>query len=302
MLVLTGAALALYFTLRWLPTGTNLHHGDFRVDQAGGPGSTLEFCDPANPQFLPVVAVRSPVETWLGASGPVRAGVPAEFTLRLATTTGKPIGSIDLLETHTRRLHVMAVDPTLRDYQHVHPEPGAAPGEWVFTLTPRASGTYRFFCDFTPAATARGLYASADLVVAEGAGEELGAPPAAAASTDAPLTYQSGDYRFTLESSRWPVRSRDRAQLALSIRRVDGGAVQLEEVMGAYAHLVAFDESRSGFAHLHPLQAANAALDPKEPRLAFEVTIPSPGRYVIWAQVALDGEERFVPFWIDVAT
>ena len=30
------------------------------------------------------------------------------------------------------------------------------------------------------------------------------------------------------------------------------------------------------------------------------VTIPQAGRYVIWAQVNLDGRESFVPFWVDV--
>ena len=55
--LLTLGALALYFTLRALPTGTNLHQLDFRVTGDGA----LAMCDPANPQFVPVVAARSPV-------------------------------------------------------------------------------------------------------------------------------------------------------------------------------------------------------------------------------------------------
>ncbi len=42
---------------------------DFRVQG----GNVIEFCDPANPQFLPVVAVRSPVTLTVAASG-ARAG------------------------------------------------------------------------------------------------------------------------------------------------------------------------------------------------------------------------------------
>jgi hypothetical protein len=45
--------------LRLLPTGTNLSHMDFRVDPRAT--NAIEFCDPLNPQFIPVVAVRSPV-------------------------------------------------------------------------------------------------------------------------------------------------------------------------------------------------------------------------------------------------
>jgi len=73
----------------------------------------------------------------------------------------------------------LIADPTLTDYQHVHPEPTHAPGEWTFQFTPRFGGTYRIFADFTPVATNRSLYANADLVVggaapARGAGRARG--------------------------------------------------------------------------------------------------------------------------------
>ena len=78
-------------------------------------------------------------------------------------------------------------------------------------------------------------------------------------------------------------------------------AVPLEPVMGAFAHLVAFDRARSGFAHLHPAQAdLTQRPDALHPQLDFKLTIPRAGRYVIWAQVNLAGSERFAPFWFDV--
>ena len=79
----------------------------------------------------------------------------------------------------------------------------------------------------------------------------------------------------------------------------------METVMDAYAHLVAFDQARSGFAHLHPLGSEPGAPtihpDQTRPRLSFRVTIPNAGVYVIWAQVKLGGRERFAPFWFEVA-
>ena len=57
VVVLTLAAVAVFSFFRWLPTGTNLSHGDFRLDG----DNVLEFCDPAAPQFLPVTTARSPV-------------------------------------------------------------------------------------------------------------------------------------------------------------------------------------------------------------------------------------------------
>ncbi|MEO5957819.1 MAG: hypothetical protein ABIR80_01765 [Opitutaceae bacterium] len=90
--------------------------------------------------------------------------------------------------------------------------------------------------------------------------------------------------------------------LAFSIVRSDGAPVALAPVMGAFAHLVAFDAARSGFAHLHPAQTDLAKPpDPRQPVLTFKVTIPRGGMYVIWAQVNLDGHEMFVPFRFEVS-
>lgn len=292
--LLTLGALILYGVMRGLPTGTNLRHADF---VAGGPrAGTLEFCDPANPQFLPVVRVRSPVETRVASARPPVAGEPVRFTLTLRTASGKPIAPADLLETHTRRLHVMAVDPTLTDYQHLHPAPGTAAGEWEFELTPQRAGAYRIFCDFTPRATGRGLYSSAEFMVAPGAAEA--GPGRSGEGLN--WTAERDGYAFTLQPAATSVRARERAELALTIRRLDGGRVPLGEVMGAYAHLVAFDRDRSGFAHLHPRETRAAAPAAAAPRLTFDVTIPESGRYVVWAQVNLAGREIYVPFWFEV--
>src|SRR5580704_2932248 len=85
--VITAAALALFAVVRELPTGTNLSHMDFRVQGA----NVIEFCDPANPQFLPVVAVRSPVALAIATEAEPSAGAEAEATLTLQTFGGKPI-------------------------------------------------------------------------------------------------------------------------------------------------------------------------------------------------------------------
>src|SRR3954462_1182010 len=84
-LISVGAILIFAF-LRWLPTGTTLSHMDFRVDAK----NSIEFCDPLNPQFIPVVAVASPVTMFLQAS-PARAGETVEARVTLKTAGGKAI-------------------------------------------------------------------------------------------------------------------------------------------------------------------------------------------------------------------
>lgn len=290
ILWLTLGALALYLLMRALPTGTNLHQGDFQVQ---GGGTQLEFCDPANPQFLPVVAVRSPIVTGLRALTPPATGRATEFVLSLSTAGGKPIGPVDLLVAHTRKLHLMVVDPTLSDYQHVHPEPGARPGEWNFTLTPRLSGTYRVFADFTPVATARGLYATADF-------EVPGEVPVNMRVLN--WTAERDGLRYELKPDADKIVAGRQTKLAFTITSLDGGPVKLEPVMDAYAHLVAFDEQRGGFAHLHPqgVDPTRPPENPLAPRLDFSLTIPKAGLYVIWAQVRIAGREHYTPFWFEV--
>jgi hypothetical protein len=315
---LTLGAIAIYATMRALPTGTNLHAVDF----AAGKGA-LEMCDPANPQFVPVVAVRSPVTMTLSPSGAVQTGQKTQYLMTLGTSTGRPIGPADLLIAHTQKMHLLIADPTLTDYQHIHPEPGAKAGEWTFAFTPRRAGLYRVFADFTPAVTGRSLYASADVAVAAAVGaeqtgdrtvardQEMKPDPILSArmkelkpdpfSSADPFSSEVDGVRFTLRAGQEPIRAGEPEDLSLAITRDDGKPVALEPVMGAYAHLVAFDNRRSGFAHLHPMQAdPSIPPDPVKPVLPFKLKIPLPGRYVIWAQVKPGGHETFVPFWFDV--
>ncbi len=297
---ITLGAVALYAGFRNLPTGSNLNHVDFRT--GGSPGS-LEMCDPSNPQFIPVIAVRSPVSmTLVSQNGAATAGREVEGIVRLATASGKPIGPVDLLVMHTRKLHLLVIDPSLRDYQHLHPEPGGKPGEWIFRFTPRASGLYRVFGDFTPTATGRGLYSGADMeVLPADASEPANVNLATEAASADRIRTQQGGHVFTLSVFDAPLRAGRTTDLAFSIARADGAAVALQPVMDAYAHLVAFDEARSGFAHLHPNEIdLTQPLDPQEPRLTFKITIPTPGRYVVWAQVKLGDDESFVPFPVEV--
>jgi len=292
--------------VRQLPTGTNLSHGDFRV--AGG--NSIEFCDPSNPQFIPVVAVRSPVTMTVNSDRAPVAGRKNQFTLKLVTATGKAIGPVDLLEAHTRKLHLLIADPTLTDYQHVHPEPGSTHGTWNFTFSPKYAATYRVFADFVPTATARGLYASADVEIGSKPAQVTGSDPASEANAAvaakanpeelAPFSFDG--YRCELTSTSRPIQARQVTDLTFAVTRPDGGSVLLQPVMDAYAHLVAFDVDRSGFAHLHPNEVdLSVRPDAKRPTLTFKVTIPRAGRYVIWAQIGLGGKEYFAPFWFNVS-
>jgi hypothetical protein len=292
---ITAIAVAVFLFLRFLPTGTNLNHMDFRVNAK----NSIDFCDPLNPQFIPVVAVASPVTMVLVNDGAAPApGVEARFTLMLKTASGKTIAPEDLLVENTKLLHLLIIDPWMEDYQHVHPEPGRKKGEWTFAFTPKREGRYRVFADFTPVATARGLYASVDVPVGRAG---LPAGFTMVMQHDTAWMVERDGFRFELVPAALPITAQRPADLKLRMGRIGGGPVPMEPVMGAFAHLVAFDEARSGFAHLHPMESdLDQRPEATRPELNFKITIPKPGRYVIWAQVNLGGREMFVPFWFEV--
>jgi len=293
ILRITVLAVGLYALFRVLPTGTNLSHMDFRVEGE----NVIQMCDPANPQFLPVVNVRSPVNLQLTPLAPLIAGEEVEVKLTLKTHAGKPIAPADLLTVHTELLHLMIIDPQLMDYHHVHPRPQRMPGEWLFRFTPQFGGEYRFFADFTPAATGLGLYANTSLAVSGPAPD----PAAIAAAQRFAWTKEISGYRFDLHPAEGQIRAGREALMRLTIASLAGEEVPLLPVMGAYAHVVAFDEARSGFAHLHPQEIdLSVPPDRMQPNLSFKITIPTPGRYVTWAQVNMNETELFAPFWFEV--
>ena len=74
--------------------------------------------------------------------------------------------------------------------------------------------------------------------------------------------------------------------------------MKLFPVMAAYAHLVAFDPARTGFAHLHPMETGHEK--DASPELHFRFRTDKPGRYRLWAQFDSGAGERFVPFDIFV--
>ncbi len=284
-LLITLGAVALFVVVRLLPTGTNIPH----LSYVSAGRSVIQTCDPSNPQFLPATEVQSPVAMTLAVAAPPVAGQPVQAVLTLMTYGNKPIGAGELAVSNAKRLHLLIVDPTLTDYQHVHPEPAGAPGAWAFTFTPRAGGSYRLFADFVPAATGVELYAWADMSVA--------GPPADTkvehvAGRRAPPAVGERQRRLPLRphARGAPIRANKVTNLTLTVERIGGGPVPLEVIMDAFAHLVAFDEQRSGYGHMHPLEVDITRLpDPVRPTLHFKMMLPRAGRYVIWSQVQIAG-------------
>lgn len=277
--LITVAAVSLFIGLRALP---DTECGFLHYDPPVVDGDGIEYCGNDQPVFVEVRELKYPVKTKLSLASPPRVGEPAQVTLEFTSDSGRVIAPKDLAITHTELMHVLLVDSTRRDYHHVHPEPVGPGGQWQFTFTPERPGPYTVFAEFVPNRTKQ-------VVLAEAVIEVAGEAPTGKQPPGLPAGWTA---RLDIEPAAIGVN--DEARLRLRIAREDGQPAALEPVMGAWAHLVAFDEAVSGFAHLHPKYTGREK--GPEPQLEFVFSTHRPGAYQIWAQVKVDGQERFVPF------
>lgn len=290
ILRITALMAGLYIFFHLLPDFAPERPATFLRKATGDPKP--ELCHFSSLGFTAVNLRRSPVVMRLLADSPPRAGEEVRVTVALSRAGGKPVTFSDLEEQHTEKFHLLVIDPTLQDYHHFHPVPTAVPGEYEFSFTPRHGGSYRLFGEVVPVVTGRALQTVADLDVA-GEGPPL--------SGTLPLEQTIGDYRFIMIPPEEGTRAGRPGIVSFDVRHVAGEAVSLEPVMGAWAHLVAFDAERSGFAHMHPLQEdLEKKLDETKPELDFMFYAEDAGVYTVWAQLKIDGRQLYAPFEIEV--
>lgn len=282
--------VALFALIRSVPVEPCevLHYGDYMNDEGA-----VEYCGEEETAFFDMTEIRYPIEIILRPTGEVASGERATFDLYLKDHQGLGIAHEDIVVSHTERIHLMAVDPSLSDYQHLHPQPVGAPGHYQFEITPSEAGTYHVFLDFISLKSQRRVLAKSEFVVE-------GEPSSVVIEQSHQISLDG--YSYTLRAplaGGFPVAKESQLELEVvsedETRRPEFGLV-----MGAYAHLVVFDEAGRGFAHLHPQNPFIEKQDPRDPDLRFSFFPGDVGKYRLWAQLMVDGRERFVPFDIEV--
>jgi len=289
--LISSAALAVYFGLRAIPA-SKCEFLHYEVTEVTAEGDTVCEVD-VPPAFMNLQRMQFPASLRIDGAEALRAGERAELTVEVLNAHGEALLPHELAITHTRKLHLMIVDPSLGDYRHIHPEPLGASSQWAFSFTPRAGGEYFLVAEFVPVRTLKPVVAHTYLPVG---GARVLAEPQPLATT------QLAGHTFTLETlrPRGELRTGQDAELTLTVARADGEPVELEPVMDALAHMVAFDGERTGYAHLHPLQPEEDAMQPGKETLAFVFNTSEPGDYRLWAQVRIDGQDRYAPFDLTV--
>jgi hypothetical protein len=248
------------------------------------PARILPFTGPGTPATRTIrAAVR--------AEGPLGADREVRGILALSTLSGNPVLLTELREVHTQKIHLLVIDGSLTDYHHEHPVPTETPGEYRFSFTACKPGPYRAWADVQPLLTGFQEYAMADMNL-----PGISEPVTPAYTTAAEL--ENLRYRLVVDGDR--ITAGTPAHARVRVTTSEGKPfLELEPLMGAFAHLVGFRQDQQTVLHMHPLQSV--PLKPEErggPELQFQIYVEKPGFYRLFLQVQIKGESKFVPFGI----
>jgi Heavy metal binding domain len=234
------------------------------------------------------------VRASISTTGPLTVGKPAAVLLHLQRSNGDPVSPADLIETHTKKIHLFIVDSSLTDYHHEHPVPTGNPGEYSFSFTPAKPGGYRVWADVRPNPLGLQEYAITDIP---------------STTEGEPLTNRAVNFKTSVDALSYElifpqktIRVGQPTTFRLRITSADGkGFTQLEPLMATFAHLVGFNQDYKTVMHMHPRGAP--ILDPTArggPDLEFQFYPLKPGFVRLFAQVQIEGRSHFAPFGLQI--
>lgn len=232
------------------------------------------------------------IKAALMAHNALKVGTATTLNLRLSYANGKRVKPRDLKVVHTRPIHLLVVDQTLTDYQHIHPKVGKA-GKWHFSFTPKKAGPYRIFVDVTPK-KGEHQYIKLDLEQPAQADGTVDKAPTSVADM--------GGYYFTLSFDD-TVKAGQAVMGHVKVTDKYGKpTTDLQPVMGAYAHIVGFSEDRESVVHIHPLgKEPTKRSDRGGPDLDFHFEPEKAGFVKLFVQTKIGGKDVFAPFGVEVA-
>jgi hypothetical protein len=282
--LITVACVGVYVGLRSLPVEKCefLHYGEF-INSEG----VIEGCGYEETEFFTMSEIKFPIVPVLTPLSDPEVGQPTTFKLTLFTTTGKPVKWEEIAISHTERIHAMVVDPSLQDYQHLHPQAAGPAGHYLFEMTPERAGHYKVYLDFIPLINSRRTLLETGFTVP---GEAESPSPGSL------MDYKDGELNFAFVPSQEKLVTGEEVRFRLEVTTDDDSPTRFSPVMDSYAHVVAFDEQNTGFAHLHPQNPFIEGQDPLNPDLEFAFLFDQPGYYRVWAQVIINDRQVFAPF------
>ncbi len=221
---------------------------------------------------------------------PLVLNQPCHVRLRLAhADSGLPVTPEELEVVHTEKLHLLAVDQSLKDYHHIHPVPSATePGVYEFTFTPQSPFHYNAWAEIVPVATGEMQRLKTQIT---GSLDRNG-PASVIPSKQA----EEKGIRCEWKAEQ-PLQDGKASMVEVSFVDASGTPVtDLQPVMGAYAHLVGFSADGQSVLHAHP--EGDEITDPNArggPKLRFHVEPDQSGPAQFYLQVKRNGQDIYFP-------
>lgn len=216
--------------------------------------------------------------------GPVTAN-KSTFSFELMDNdTGFTVSDRDLNISHEKKLHFLIYDPSLKEFQHVHPDYDGK--SWNVEVNFTVSGNYWLWAQGE-------LIDGTEFSSSERLDVQVSNPawPTPAVLNDT-RSNSDGVSVVTLENKK--LRAGKMAMLMVELSRNDGTDAKPAPYLGAFAHVVSVYEDAATLTHVHPMDTAN----PREGML--HVTFPYAGKYRLWVQYMDDEILRVVPLAVEV--
>lgn len=189
----------------------------------------------------------------------------------------------DLKTVRNYPIHLMVIDQSLSDYQHIHPEPTGIKGVFRFSFTPKEANRYRLWADVVPAVTGQQEFVMADLSIGRGH----------VARSKAPSDHATAEgYRFALHWDR-PLKQLESSTATLSVTDSNGNAVPTDSIV--LAHVDGF------FDDFHTVLHVNALSETGEGKMRFAIDPDQDGFLKLYVLVIINGKPVNVPFAVQVA-
>jgi hypothetical protein len=204
----------------------------------------------------------------------------------------EPVTLNELKLVHTQKIHLLIIDSSLEDYSHIHPRSTVKSGVYEFEWTPKYNSSYKMWADIVPIETNKQEYDIVKLIKNKDTKidkKEI-------------LESKMDNLSFKLSFSSKSIIKNTPVMGKITIQDGNGNLVKnLQPIMGAYAHIVAFNENFSDIEHIHPM-----GLEPKDsaelggPEINFHLNAKQAGFIKIFAQVLINDKEYFIPFGVTV--
>lgn len=240
----------------------------------------------ASAAALPGLSLSAPGIQLSPLHAPTEVGTDGTLSFQLLDERGGPIIAVDTV--HERALHLIIVRSDGQHFAHVHPVLDSDTGTWSLPWRWEAAGSYRVFVDVAPTGIApttltRTVHVAGDFTPADVTPHH---------------TVETAGLTFALTGQ---MQSGQPSALTITVTRDGAPVTELEPYLGAFGHLIALREGDFAFLHVHAEGDDARAGTTSGPELVFVAHAPTPGLYLLYLDVQLDGVVYTAPFVLTAA-